>query len=258
MYTLQTRMSDAIAAQPGLIALLGAFHPAFRRLEHPILGKILPRLVTVADAARVAGVDAQALLAVMNLPGAPTAPHAAAPLAKVPHVNEPEPPWMSGAPVRELDARPALEQGEEPFALIMAALRELGAAQVLTVLAPFEPAPLRRMMEDRGWRSHVAWTGETCRASFWHPPEADGAAPSKEDPDDRLQKTAEGWTLDLRQLEPPHPLRMALSALDRGALPLTLVHHREPALLYPKLTERGLVWDVTAVGDHIEVRIHAA
>lgn len=249
MFTLQTRMSDAFEARPELRKLLPAFHPAFRRLEHPILGRILPRLVTVADAARVAGVDPAALLDVMNLPGPPTAP-----AVPVPHVDEPVPAWLSHAPVHEVDVQPELARGEEPFAVIMTALRALAPGRVLTVLSPFEPAPLRRLMENRGWLSHAAWQGETCRTSFWHPPES--MASAADDAGDRLKQTPTGWTLDVRDLEPPEPLRLALAALDQGSLPLTLVHHREPALLYPRLTERGLTWTVSTVGDHIEVLIH--
>ncbi len=250
MYTLATRMSDALAERPELRTVLPAFHPAFSKLNHPLLGKVLPRLVTVADAAKVAGVDANALLAVMNLPGPPSQPPT--PSARV---TEPEPAWLSGAPVTQLDARPVIEAGEEPFAAIMGAVRGLPTGAVLTVLTPFEPAPLRRILEDRGWRSHVAWHGETCRTSFWRPPElharTDAASASE-----RLAHTPHGWVLDVRGLEPPEPLRLALAWLDRGELPLTLLHSREPALLYPRLTERGLSWTVTTRDDHVEVQIH--
>ncbi|MFN7144759.1 MAG: DUF1858 domain-containing protein, partial [Myxococcota bacterium] len=84
MITAATRVSDALAERPELRDILPAFHPAFARLAHPVLGRVLPKLVTVADAARIAGVEVDALVAVMNCPvGAPvpraTAPHPAAP-----------------------------------------------------------------------------------------------------------------------------------------------------------------------------------
>ncbi len=251
MFTLETRMSDAFVVRPELRKLLPAFHPAFRRLDHPVLGRILPRLVSIADAAKVAGVAPAELLAVMNLPGPPTALPVAAP-----HVDEPVPAWLPRAPVQPLDVRQDLERGDEPFVRIMHALRILPAGEVLTVLAPFEPAPLRRLMEGKGWRSHVAWERETCRASFWHPPDVTphGGADDVE----RLCRTPSGWTLDVRGLEPPGPLELTLAALDRGELPLTLVHHREPALLYPRLAERGLAWTVSTIDDHVQVLIHVA
>lgn len=262
MFTLDTRMSDALAARPELRTILAAFHPAFAKLSHPILGKVLPRLVTVADAAKIAGVDPQAMLAVMELPGPPK--ELAHPTT---HHDEPRPAWLDGAVVL-LDVRPALAAGEEPFAAIMGALRELSAGHVLTVLAPFEPAPLRRVLGDRGWASHVCWEGECCRASFWRA--ADGrSVEAPVDAGDRLVRggyvggtfdpSAPGATLDVRGLEPPEPMRMALAALDTPAhLPLTLRHSREPALLYPRLRERGLDWEVSTLGEEVRVVIRAA
>jgi len=253
MFTLETRISDALKARPELRELLPAFHPAFSKLNHPVLGKVMPRLVNVAGAARVAGVDPEALLAVMNLPGGAKAP-AATPAERV---SEPAPAWLTSE-ARELDARPILSGGADPFKAIMGALRELGPGEVLTVLAPFEPAPLRSLLGKQGWRHHVAWDGDICRASFWFPPDTKPGLSGGEAPDlDALLTEAEdGWRLDVRSLEPPQPLRAALAALDRGALPLTMIHRREPALLYPKLTERGLGWSVDEVGGRYEIRIH--
>ena len=253
MFTLKTRMSDALAERPALREILPAFHPAFAKLSHSVLGKILPRLVTVADAARIAGVDADAMLAVMNLPGPPAHPAPAGP-----RTSEPTPHWLGAAPVRILDARPALAAGEEPFAMIMGALRTLGSGEILTVLAPFEPAPLIRLMGERGWATHVGWDGDCCRASFWRPPDLPDAAPQLV-LGERLQRGSSGHLLDVRGLEPPEPMRMVLQVLDDPeALPLTVVHHREPALLYPKLVERGLAWSVAQVDDHVEIRIDRA
>lgn len=256
MFTRKTRISDALAARPELRELLPAFHPAFAKLNHPVLGKVLPRLVTVEDAARIAGVDADAMLAVMHLPGAP-APHEL-PAAGA-RRSEPLPPWMSGAPTQELDVRPAIAAGREPFAVIMAAFRTLETGHVLTVLAPFEPAPLLRLMGERGWRTHVGWDDDTCRASFWRAPDAGLAPADRAELADRFTRLDVGARLDVRGLEPPEPLRLTLAAVEEpGALPLTVIHHREPALLYPRLQERGLVWTVTTHADHVEIVIRDA
>lgn len=254
MFTRRTRISDALAARPELRALLPAFHPAFAKLNHPVLGKVLPRLVTVEDAARIAGVDADAMLAVMNLPGAAAHP----PLPPVEaRVSEPTPPWLAGPEV--LDVRPALAAGQEPFAPIMAAFRSLPVGRPLTVLAPFEPAPLLRLMGERGWKTHIAWDGETCRASFWRPPDAGLTPADTTELAERLTRGEAGARLDVRGLEPPEPLRLTLAALDEpGALPLLVVHHREPALLYPRLAERGLTWTVHTLDDHVEIEIRGA
>ncbi|MFT5679885.1 MAG: hypothetical protein ACI8RZ_000790 [Myxococcota bacterium] len=239
MFTLETRISTALKQRPELRQLLPAFHPAFEKLNHPVLGRVMPRLVNVRDAARVAGVDAEALLAVMNLPGAPVAP-----LPTTKRTVEPKPDWMLGAPVTQLDLRDALAAGEEPFPAIMTALRALPPGTVLALLTPFEPAPLRTLLTKRGWESHTGWDGDVCQTALWRRPDATIDDAPALNLTDRLTP-GDPATLDVRDLEPPLPLRAVLSALDAGHLPLTVIHRRAPALLYPRLTERGLRWTVT-------------
>ncbi len=249
MFTLETRISTALRERPELRKLLPAFHPAFEKLNHPVLGRVMPRLVNVRDAARVAGVDAEALLAVMNLPGAP-----AEPLPVTERTCEPQPDWLIGAPVTRLDLRPTFAAGEEPFPTIMAALRALPPGTVLTLLTPFEPAPLRSLLTSRGWESHTTWVEETCQTSLWRRPDSRLDEAPALDLAERLTP-GDPAVLDVRDLEPPGPLRAVLAALDAGHLPLRVIHRRAPALLYPRLTERGLAWTVTEDADTFRIDI---
>ena len=70
-FTLDTKISEAIKERPDLKEILPVFHPAFKKLQNPILSRTLTHLVTVKDAAKIAGVDAGAMLEVMNTPGVP-------------------------------------------------------------------------------------------------------------------------------------------------------------------------------------------
>lgn len=250
-FTLQTKVADALAARPELRELLPAFHPAFARLNHPVLGKVLPRLVTLQQAAAMAGVDADALVDVCNLPGAPK--HRG---PEAPRRMDPPPPWADDTPVIEVDVRPALARDEEPFAQIMSALRQAPVGTVVRVRAPFEPAPLVALISERGWVPHVTWRGDDCLASFWRPPDV-------QDDDEGVDLAAllaqrlDAGVLDVRGLEPPLPLRLVLMAVER-TLPLTVHHQREPALLYPRLEERGLSWTCTREGDLVVIEIAQA
>jgi hypothetical protein len=256
MFTLDTRVSTALEARPELRQLLPAFHPAFEKLNHPVLGRVMPRLVNVRDAARVAGVDAQALLDVMNLPGPPEGAQHPAPDA--PFEAEPEPAWLRGAPIEELDLHEMLAGGAEPFPQIMAALRALPTGGVLRVHTPFEPAPLRTLLGGRGWESHAHKDERGFQTAFFRRPDSrlDTGAPA--DIGTRLTEGPDGAELDVRGLEPPQPLRAVLATLDGGTLPLRVRHHREPALLFPRLEARGLRWTLTRDGDDHLIDITAA
>lgn len=251
MITADTRVSDALAAHPELRERLPAFHPAFGKLTHPVLGKILPRLVTVAEAARVAGVDVDALVAVMNLPSG--APLPAAVPGPAP-VATPAPDWVDPARVVELDVRPLLGQGVDPLGVILAALRALPDGGQLRVLAPFEPVPLIGLLRRQGWRSWSAWSEGTCAVVFGR--DAGGPVEGVVGPNPGACRRGDGWTIDVRGLEPPEPMNRVLAAVDAAQLPLRIVHEREPALLFPQLDRRGLRWEIGREGEavHIDVR----
>lgn len=146
----------------------------------------------------------------------------------------------------ELDVRPQLARGEEPFGVIMAAADRLQPGQALRLIAPFRPAPLFSVMAKRGFD-----------ASDRHRP--DGAwevvfAPVKDAaPDSGLSagSAAEAvlWpdpvvTMDLTGLMPPEPMVRILEALatmEAGAVLFALLD-REPLLLFPELAQRGHEW----------------
>lgn len=247
--TSTTRVSDALAARPELRQVLPAFHPAFARLNHPVLGRILPKLVTVADAARIAGVEVEALVAVMNLPVGHPLPEA----RPAERVSGERPEWFAPDRVTVLDVRPILARGEDPLARILSALRALPSGGQLTVIAPFEPVPLLGLLSRQGWSHWTRWEDGDCHVTFAH-----GRAPDPAEAHEGEDVVADGdgWRIDVRELEPPEPMRRVLLAVDAGRLPLRVVHRREPVLLWPRLEERGLQWEIHNEGDGVIVDVH--
>ncbi|CAM5218600.1 TusA-related sulfurtransferase OS=Bosea thiooxidans OX=53254 GN=ARD30_06025 PE=4 SV=1 [Bosea thiooxidans] len=59
-------------------------------------------------------------------------------------------------PARELDVRPMLRAGEEPFQAIMDAVSALAPGQSLRLIAPFRPVPLFSVMANRGFAAATA------------------------------------------------------------------------------------------------------
>lgn len=137
-----------------------------------------------------------------------------------------------------LDVREEIHAGREPFIRIMAVVKALGADQVLVLRAPFEPLPLYEVLGRRGFAHWI----ERADADDWlvwffrDAGPASGPTPGPATParDARV-------VLDVRGLEPPHPMVRVLQAAER--LPLGSVlevrHERRPIFLYPQLDERG-------------------
>lgn len=153
----------------------------------------------------------------------------------------------------ELDVRPILRAGGEPFTVIMNAVKELAPGQALRLLATFEPVPLYAVLGKRGF-DHAARDigGGDWEVLFTPGTAAATAAGSQRG--QTAQPTAKsvaspGWPapsrhLDNRDLDPPEPLVRTLAAVEEmgpGEV-LSVLLCREPVFLLPKLGERGHEW----------------
>lgn len=62
--------------------------------------------------------------------------------------------WEEGEGVH-LDVRPLLFEGGEPFPYIMEVLDQLSSDELLILHTPFEPLPLYRVLQKRGFTFQV-------------------------------------------------------------------------------------------------------
>ena len=143
----------------------------------------------------------------------------------------------------DVDVRPILRAGGEPFSVIMSALERLEPGQGLRLYATFKPVPLFAVMADRGF----AHSAQALDAGEWEvlftPAETKPVAPVIGKPD------FDAWPepivkLDNRDLEPPEPMVRILAAAEKLAPGETLsaLLRREPVFLFPQLEKRGYRW----------------
>lgn len=144
----------------------------------------------------------------------------------------------------DLDVRPILRAGGEPFSTIMAVLEQLEPGQGLRLYAPFKPLPLFGVMAEKGF-AHEA---NALDCGDWEvlfsptttaPAAAAPVAPTWRDfwPEPSIQ-------LDNRELEPPEPMIRILAAAEGlgAGETLSALLQREPVFLFPQLTRRGYEW----------------
>lgn len=151
-------------------------------------------------------------------------------------------------PHRDLDVRPILRAGGEPFSVIMDAVEALAPGQSLRLLATFKPIPLFQVLGARGftpsareiengdWEVIFTPTGIAAPRDVFEPPTTE---PADEDawPPPVLE-------MDNRDLDPPEPLVRTLEGVEQLAPGETLVAllPREPLFLFDELKARGLSW----------------
>jgi uncharacterized protein (DUF2249 family) len=251
------KIHAVLAQDERLLEVLTAASPAFEKLRNAALRRTMTRLVTVEQAAKIAGIDASLLVDRLNqaldaspaerLPsagverqkGAIEAPPTSVPeaLLRIPHEL-----------VVDADVRAELRAGKEPFRRIMDAARATRRGGVLRVRALFEPAPLYAVLEKQGF-SHFTERIAHDDWRVWFQRDAGAAAlepASARDADTELSPDADVIVLDVRGLEPPEPMQRtleALATLPRGGT-LVQLNVRVPQFLLPKLDERGFAYEI--------------
>ncbi|MBI4635774.1 MAG: DUF2249 domain-containing protein [Candidatus Rokubacteria bacterium] len=247
MIAADTTIARLLEEHPEALEVLVRFHPHFQRFRNRLLRKLMAPRVTIALAARCAGVPANDLLRELRRElGEPEVDPAAneAGSVRLEPPSGPRPSALAGLPEVHVDVHDDIRRGVEPFARIMAAVKALGEGEALALHAPFEPVPLYDVLGKRGL-SHWTECHDPGHWSVWfyrEPPQRD----RRPDPVGAGAATAPARrtiTLDVRGLEPPQPMVRVLEQLDALEADGTLVviHERRPMFLYPLLAERGFV-----------------
>ena len=143
----------------------------------------------------------------------------------------------------DVDARPILRAGGEPFSVIMAAVERLEPGQGLRLYAPFKPAPLFAVMANRGF-AHSARALEAGEWEVLFTP-----ATTKQTASPAVAPVFDDWPepavrLDNRDLDPPEPMVRILAAAEKlgPGETLSALLRREPVFLFPQLEKRGFRW----------------
>lgn len=158
-------------------------------------------------------------------------------------------------PPHDLDVRPILQAGGEPFSAIMEAVAALAPGQSLRLLASFKPVPLFQVMGSRGFEPSAREIGGGDWEVLFTPQEV---VPAPQEAPSSAQRSAQAdaWPtptieIDNRDLEPPEPMVLTLQALETLAPGQTLaaLMPREPLFLFTELEQRGHRWQGVAQAD---------
>lgn len=160
----------------------------------------------------------------------------------------------------DVDVRPILRAGGEPFSVIMSALERLEPGRGLRLYATFKPIPLFAVMADKGF-SHSEQPLDAGEWEVLFTPTA-----TKQEAVSPGTAAFDGWPesavkLDNRDLDPPEPMVRILAAAEklRPGETLSALLRREPVFLFPQLEKRGFLWlgGFTPDGSTYELTVRA-
>jgi TusA-related sulfurtransferase len=144
----------------------------------------------------------------------------------------------------EVDVRPTLRAGGEPFGEIMAAVNALTPAQGLRLYATFKPTPLLHVLGSKGYAHEAREIGGGDWEVLFTPAGAAEEAAETAPSSDHEQWPSPVRHLDNRDLDPPEPMVRILAAVEsmEPGQVLSALLCREPVFLFPQLAQRGHTW----------------
>ena len=251
MIRADDKLAAVLAQDDRLLDVLIGASPAFTHLRNRLTRTTMARLVTVAQAARVAGLDVAVLLDRLNAAIGVTAPSPRAAADEPPPAAGPLPASLAGltdAQLVDVDVRDDLRAGREPLRRILDAARALPPGAALRLRATFEPVPLYAVLGKQGFAHHAEQLAADDWRVWFHRDDAAAVAavaaprattPAPSGDDDVI-------VLDVRGLEPPAPMTRTLEALATLPFGKTLVqlNVRVPQFLLPRLAERGFSYEI--------------
>jgi uncharacterized protein (DUF2249 family) len=146
----------------------------------------------------------------------------------------------------DLDVRPILRAGGEPFDKIMIAVSTLKPGQGLRLLATFKPTPLLSVLGAKGFTHQCKELEGGDWEVLFTPPDAGSARDTSTtiSPEEDSAWPDPVQQLDNRELDPPEPMVRILAAVEsmkQGDV-LSALLCREPIFLFPELAKRGHRW----------------
>jgi uncharacterized protein (DUF2249 family) len=240
-----TKISEILREKPEAIEAIAQINRHFKKLQNPFLRKMLAPRVNVAAAAQVGNATINDLLKVLEQIG-----------FEVEYENNIEDTNnntidtdMERTNIVDLDVRPILDSGVDPFNVIMDGLKTLKDGETLKIINTFEPIPLLNIIKKKGYEYESDRPEDGIVHTFIKKNEAEAvaeeAAPTVNDRDlsyEDLERKYEGKLseIDVRDLEMPMPMVTILEAIEtlEEGHALYVHHKRLPQYLLPELKER--------------------
>lgn len=241
-----SKIAQILKENTAALDAIVSISPRFEKLRNPVLRKLMAGRTSLSMAAKVAGCTLDEFYKRLEPLG-----------FTIDRKTEPANEKSRGLPafftaigkedIIDLDVRPVIASGRDPLNLIMEKLKTVKTGQALKIINTFEPVPLVKLLEKKGYITYVDKMAADHYETWFF------KAAVKEEENSEKAGSSDDWdkvmarygnhteTIDVRHLEMPGPMILILETL--GKLPADralFVHHKKiPVFLLPELKEKG-------------------
>jgi len=252
-----TKINSILKQNANALEAIISISPKFNKLRNPLLRKLIASRTSISEASKIAGVGVNDFFLKLKPLG-----FTIDETIKEEENNQPKtvPGFLKNADaknIEELDVRPVIESGKDPFSIITRKIKQLEAGKILKLINSFEPIPLINILSKQGFEHYVETTNENVVNTYFYKSGEIKLNSSEE------VKPAEDWqtllqqfenniiTIDVRHLEMPQPMLTILEELEQ--LPqgkaLYVYHKRIPVFLLPELREKNFDYRIKEISD---------
>lgn len=251
-----TKIAAILKQHPDALEAIIGISPKFNKLRNPLLRKLMASRTSISMASRIGGCTVNDFFDRLQPLGF-VADTTAVPEESEQSTAAPEfLKKLSAGQIKELDVRPVLEEGKDPFNLILSTIKQLQPGQVLKLLNGFEPIPLIQLLGKQGFETYCETINENLVHTYFFKTATAKAAPEVKGNSenwDALMKQFESnlKTIDVRALEMPLPMLTILDELENlpAGNALYVYHKRIPVFLLPELKERKFEFRIKEISD---------
>ncbi len=255
----KTKISKLIEVNEETIEVISSINKHFRKLKNPFLRKALAPRVNISDAARIGGVPVCVMIDKLKEIGFETTDDCGCETVspKDKYRLKEKKSDMKRDTVIELDVRPILDGGTDPFEAIMAKLKVIDERDTLLIINTFEPIPLLNILKKKGYAYETERPENGLVYTYLEKTDEEEKEEVRTEADMEFDfKMAEQKfagkmkEIDVRDLEMPMPMVTILEEIEKiGDGNALYVHHKKlPQYLIPEMEDRGYKW----VSDEID------
>ena len=244
----KTKISQLIKENPEVIRVIASINKHFKKLKNPVLRKFLAPRVTIADAAKIGGITVELFFEKLKELGFEIDNSQNTITQDLTEKQEFTMENINKEKLVELDVRPTIKAGNDPFKSIMEAIKVLPDDETLLIINVFEPIPLINHLKEKGYESKTERPEPGVVHTYFRKSSnvSENIMPVIEqteltDFEMAVSEFGENIkTIDVRHLEMPEPMVTILHETEN--LPeghALFVHHKRiPQFLLPELKKR--------------------
>ncbi len=252
-----TKIAYLIKAHPDALEAIISIDSKFQKLRNPLLRKVLAGRTSIAMASKMAGCKVSDFFLKLKPLGFEIDTESLPANEEIKRL----PPFITSLTkdqIIDFDVRDILASGKDPLNPILEKVKAVQTGQVLKIINTFEPVPLIKMLEKKGFTVYADVISNDLVETYFYKgsDKADIAVEPVENDGNGWEEVMQRFvnklvTIDVRELEMPQPMLTILSELDKLSeeKALYVYHKRIPVFLLPELTDKKFDYRIKEISD---------